>query len=66
MPQVSAELKRENDQLRSTIKQATFKLGMIEQQLIAVKPQTDEDADKVKAAIKQLQAVIQSLNVSKV
>ena len=38
---------------------------MVEQQLLAIKLAQKSDDEKVKGAVKQLQAVIQSLNAAK-
>jgi len=38
---------------------------MVEQQLLAIKLAQKSDDEKVKSAVKQLQAVIQSLNAAK-
>lgn len=52
---------QETEAIKNQIKAASFKLGILEQSLVALKV-APEDEDKMRLAVKQLQGVIQSLN----
>jgi hypothetical protein len=58
------KLQGENLALRQTVKSTSFKLSILEQNLIALTKasNTETDAEKLKTSVKQVQVMIQNLN----
>jgi len=58
------KLQGENLALRQTVKNTSFKLSILEQNLITLSKSSDADVDpeKLKTSVKQVQVMIQNLN----